>query len=102
MTTPVSGYAALSATDPAAPFGDSKFTARNWDTLDALKTVAAEVGRLPASVALAWAAGRPGITSPIIGASRVAQALNKASAVPSAYDYFAPEVAFGMPVQAEK
>ena len=101
------------------PLGDSKFTARNWNTLDALKAVA-EVGRPPAQVALAWAAGRPGITSTLIGASRLeqlqdnraaleitltpeqTQALNKASAVPSAYDYFAPETAFGMPVQGWK
>ena len=112
-----SGEGRLSGSNP---LGDTKFTARNWDTLDDLKSVAAEVGRPPAQVALAWAAGRPGITSTIIGASRLEQlqdnlasleitltpeqteALNKASAIPSAYDYFAPETAFGMPVQGWK
>ena len=53
----------------ANPFGDTKFTARNWQILDALRSVAAEIGRPPAEVALAWAASQPGVTSTIIGAS---------------------------------
>ncbi len=55
------------------PFGDSKFSARNWRTLDALKAVAAEVGRPPAQVALAWLRAQPGVTAPIVGASRLEQ-----------------------------
>lgn len=57
----------------ANPFGDTKFVDRNWDVLDVLKTVAAETGRSAAQVALAWAMGRPGVSSTIIGASQVAQ-----------------------------
>ena len=57
----------------ANPFGNSKFTDHNWAVLDVLRAVAAELERPPAQVALAWAAARPGITSPIIGASKVAQ-----------------------------
>jgi len=57
----------------ANPFGDTKFTDRNWRILDALRSVAAEVGRPPAQVALAWAVAQPGITSTIIGASRLEQ-----------------------------
>lgn len=57
----------------ANPFGDMKFTDRNWAILDALRAVAAEVGKPPAQVALAWASGQPGITSPIVGASRLEQ-----------------------------
>lgn len=57
----------------ANPFGDTKFTERNWRTLGALKAVAAEVGRPPSQVALAWLQGRPGVTSTILGASKVAQ-----------------------------
>ena len=45
-----SGEGRLSGSNP---FGDTKFTARNWDTLDALQAVAAELGRSPAQVALA-------------------------------------------------
>jgi aryl-alcohol dehydrogenase-like predicted oxidoreductase len=55
------------------PFGDSKFTERNWRTLDALRAVAAELNRPPAQVALAWARAQPGVTAPIFGASKPAQ-----------------------------
>lgn len=41
--------------------------------LDALRAVASEVGRPPAQVALAWAMGRPGVTSLLLGASRPEQ-----------------------------
>ena len=55
------------------PFGNSKFTDRNWRVLDALRTVATQLGRPLAQVALAWVAGQPGVTAPIIGASTLAQ-----------------------------
>lgn len=55
------------------PFGDSKFTDANWAVLDTLRSVAAEVGRPPAQVALAWLSGQPGVTAPIVGASRPEQ-----------------------------
>ena len=54
----------------ANPFGDSKFAKRNWDILDVLKTVAAELERPAAQVALAWAMAQPGIASTLIGATR--------------------------------
>jgi aryl-alcohol dehydrogenase-like predicted oxidoreductase len=55
------------------PFGNSKFTDRNWDILAALKSVAIEIDRPAAQVALAWTLARPGIASTIIGASSVQQ-----------------------------
>jgi aryl-alcohol dehydrogenase-like predicted oxidoreductase len=57
----------------ANPFGDSKFADRNWPILDALNSVAAEIGRPAAQVALAWVMARPGITSTLIGARTVSQ-----------------------------
>ena len=57
----------------ANPFGDSKFTDRNWDILDTLRAVASEVGCTPAQAALAWAMARPGVTSTLVGARTVAQ-----------------------------
>ncbi len=57
----------------ANPFGDTKFTDRNWDILDTLKAVAADLDRPPAQVALAWAMARPGVASTIIGASTLPQ-----------------------------
>ncbi len=55
------------------PFGDTKFTERNWRTLDALRKVASEAERPLAQVALAWVAAQPGITSTILGASKLEQ-----------------------------
>jgi aryl-alcohol dehydrogenase-like predicted oxidoreductase len=55
------------------PFGNLKFTEHNWRVLEALRTVAAQLERPLAQVALAWAAAQPGITSLIVGASRVEQ-----------------------------
>ena len=57
----------------ANPFGNSKFTARNWDILDVLKAVAAEVDRPMAQVALAWTLTRSGVAATLIGASKVSQ-----------------------------
>ena len=50
-----------------------KFSERNWKTLDALREVAAEVGKPMAQVALAWASAQPGVTSLILGATKVEQ-----------------------------
>lgn len=55
------------------PFGNTKFTDHNWRVLDSLRVVAAELGRPMAQVALAWTSARPGVTAPIIGASRLEQ-----------------------------
>ncbi|WP_407571498.1 aldo/keto reductase [Deinococcus altitudinis] len=55
------------------PFGDTKFTERNWAILTALRAVAEQVGRPPAQVALAWLAARPGVASILIGASSTSQ-----------------------------
>ena len=55
------------------PFGGMLFTERNFDVVDVVKTVADEIGRSPAEVALAWVVNRPGVSSVLIGASRVAQ-----------------------------
>ncbi|MCR8825655.1 aldo/keto reductase [Pseudosulfitobacter koreensis] len=57
----------------ANPFGDSKFTDRNWDILDTLREVAAELDCAPAQAALAWAMARPGVGSTLIGARSLSQ-----------------------------
>jgi aryl-alcohol dehydrogenase-like predicted oxidoreductase len=56
----------------ANPFSGAftKFTARNWRILETLQTVAAEINRPPAQVALAWSLAQPGISSIILGASK--------------------------------
>ncbi len=65
-----SGTGRLSGSNP---FGDSKFVDRNWDILAVAKAIAAEVNRPVAQVALAWTLARAGVTSTLIGASKVAQ-----------------------------
>jgi aryl-alcohol dehydrogenase-like predicted oxidoreductase len=65
----------------ANPFGQTKFTDRNWAILDALKKVAAEVGRSPAEVALAWTMARPCVGSVLIGASGLEQLESNLSAL---------------------
>jgi aryl-alcohol dehydrogenase-like predicted oxidoreductase len=59
--------------------GDSEMQARrrltehNLGVAEAVGKVAGEIGRSPAQVALNWVLGRPGVTSPILGARTVAQ-----------------------------
>jgi aryl-alcohol dehydrogenase-like predicted oxidoreductase len=55
------------------PFGNTKFTEHNWQVLDVLRQVATEAGQPLAQVALAWALTRPGVSSLIVGASKLAQ-----------------------------
>ena len=44
----------------------------DFDVVDAVAKVAAARGVPPAQVALAWLLGRPGVTAPIVGSTRVA------------------------------
>src|SRR6266853_1199459 len=53
--------------------GFQRFTESNWRILDVLIDVAKQIDRPPAQVALNWLATQPGITSTIIGASKLDQ-----------------------------
>lgn len=53
--------------------GFEKLTERNFRILDALLEVAAQLGRPPAEVALNWVRNQPGVSSVIIGATKLAQ-----------------------------
>ena len=55
------------------PFGGMLFTEKNFAIVDALRAVAAEIGRPMAQVALSWVAGRPGVSSVLVGASSAQQ-----------------------------
>jgi aryl-alcohol dehydrogenase-like predicted oxidoreductase len=48
-------------------------TPRNFDLVEAFLPIAEEIGHPPAQVALNWIANRPGISSTIIGATKVSQ-----------------------------
>ena len=54
------------------PLSDERYNAdADFDVVDRLVAVAAERGAPPAQVALAWLLSRPGVTAPIIGATRL-------------------------------
>jgi 1-deoxyxylulose-5-phosphate synthase len=53
------------------PFSDSLYsTAADFDVVDRVAQVAADRGSRPAQVALAWLLQRPGVTAPIVGATK--------------------------------
>ena len=53
--------------------GFKKFTEQNWKILDVLLEISRKLGRSPAQVALNWIVTQPGITSTILGASKLSQ-----------------------------
>ncbi|MGW0806352.1 aldo/keto reductase [Nonomuraea sp. NPDC002799] len=57
-----------SGTDQLA---DSMYEDADFDVVDVVRAVAGERGLPPAQLALAWLLGRPGVTAPIVGASKV-------------------------------
>jgi 1-deoxyxylulose-5-phosphate synthase len=52
------------------PLVDSLYSESDFDVVDAVAEVAAERGVPPAQIALAWLLHRPGVTAPIVGATR--------------------------------
>jgi aryl-alcohol dehydrogenase-like predicted oxidoreductase len=60
------------AKDSANPIFQ-RFTTRNWQILKVLTDVAKQLNRPASQVALNWVATQPGVTSTIIGASKLAQ-----------------------------
>ena len=52
------------------PFGDTLYNDADFDVVDRVAEVAAERGVPQAQVALAWLLHRPGVTAPIIGATK--------------------------------
>ncbi|HEY3929657.1 MAG TPA: aldo/keto reductase [Candidatus Koribacter sp.] len=92
------------------------FTERNWKIIDTLNDVAQEIGKPAAQIALNWVTNRPGVSSTIIGASKLNQLqdnmasldfnlpeparkkLDEASAPESQYPYlfFGPEMQNGV------
>ncbi len=56
------------SSDPAA---DTLYTDADFDVVDAVRAVAAELALPPARIALAWLLGRDGVSAPIVGATRL-------------------------------
>jgi aryl-alcohol dehydrogenase-like predicted oxidoreductase len=52
-------------------FGDLLYTEDDFAVVDANAEVAADLGRPPAQVALAWLLANPSVTAPIVGATKI-------------------------------
>jgi aryl-alcohol dehydrogenase-like predicted oxidoreductase len=80
------------STDPGAggrrnvALANGSLTAHNLDVADVVVSVAEEVGRTPAQVALAWTLLNPAVTSPIVGARTVAQLEDNLGALDVVFD----------------
>ncbi|HLX47600.1 MAG TPA: aldo/keto reductase [Streptosporangiaceae bacterium] len=59
---------------------DRQDRAADFDVADAVRAVAAARGVPPAQVALAWLLGKPGVTAPIVGATRPGHLTDAAAA----------------------
>ena len=68
-----SGEGRLEATKDSGNPVFNKFTDRNWAIVDVLLDVAKKIDRTPAQVAINWITKRPGVTSTIIGATKMTQ-----------------------------
>ncbi|MFL6145222.1 MAG: aldo/keto reductase [Labedaea sp.] len=53
-------------------FADVLYSEADFDVVDAVRAVAADRGLPPAQIALAWLFGRPGVSAPIVGATKLA------------------------------
>jgi aryl-alcohol dehydrogenase-like predicted oxidoreductase len=67
--------------DGANPFGDTLFTEKNWQIVEAVQRVARETDQTAARVALSWVVGSRGVTSTLIGVSRVGQVADNVGAL---------------------
>jgi 1-deoxyxylulose-5-phosphate synthase len=63
------------------PLADEMYNEGDFDVVDAVRAVAADRGVSPAQVALAWLLGRPGVTAPIVGATKLAHLDDAVAAV---------------------
>ncbi|TDC61779.1 aldo/keto reductase [Actinomadura sp. GC306] len=61
-------------------FGDTLYTEADFDVVDAVREVAKERGVPAAQVALAWLLGKPGVTAPIVGATKLAHVADAVAA----------------------
>ncbi|MEU3349742.1 aldo/keto reductase [Streptomyces sp. NPDC006700] len=67
-----------SGTDPLAA---QLYTDDDFDLADTLRTVAGELGLPPAQVAIAWLLGKPGVSAPLVGATKLAHLHDAVAAV---------------------
>ncbi|MDT0319999.1 aldo/keto reductase [Streptomyces millisiae] len=52
------------------PLADTRYTDADFDIVDVLRTLAAGHGRPAAQIALAWLLSKPGVSAPVLGATK--------------------------------
>jgi 1-deoxyxylulose-5-phosphate synthase len=85
------GGARLTVRAGSDPLAEDMYTDDDYDVVDAVRSVAGERGLPPAQIALAWLLGRPSVTAPIVGATKLAHVEDAVAAVDVTLD--AEEVA---------
>jgi aryl-alcohol dehydrogenase-like predicted oxidoreductase len=53
------------------PLAEEMYNDDDFDVVDVVRTVAAERGLPPAQIALAWLLGKPAVTAPVVGATKL-------------------------------
>lgn len=62
-------------------YADALYSEADFDVVDAVRAVAAERGLPPAQIALAWLLGKPAVTAPIVGATKLSHVDDAVAAV---------------------
>jgi 1-deoxyxylulose-5-phosphate synthase len=62
-------------------YADSLYTDDDFDVVDVVRAVAAERGLPPAQIALAWLLGKPAVSAPIVGATRLGHLQDAVAAI---------------------
>ena len=62
-------------------FADTLYGDADFDVVDVVRTVARERGLQPAQIALAWLLGKPAVSAPIVGATKLAHVDDAIAAV---------------------
>ena len=75
------GGAQLTVRATGDPLADEMYTDDDFDVVDVVRTVADERGVSPAQIALAWLLGRPSVSAPIVGATKMAHLEDAVAAV---------------------
>lgn len=52
------------------PLAESRHDETDFEIIDVVRAIAGERGLAPAQVSLAWLFGRPGVTAPVVGATK--------------------------------
>ncbi len=63
------------------PLGHEFYSDEDFDVIDVVRTVAAERDLSPARIALAWLLGKPAVTAPIVGATKLGHMDDAVSAI---------------------